>query len=260
MAEEMKKMKEDYEEQIRILQESTRIPISTSVPSVQQMNADFNQFYRGLVQTLQQLQHSISQLGDTSTTVLMNTALQQTTQLTTLHSSQMERQKKELTTAFQTQMNARKEVHDEEFVKLQEHYDNVSNAKNIEIEKLKQQKREMTQIVEKKLQNLQYTHEKEIEKERNIVAMLQQNLKEQKEAFMKQMSNRQSATELPEKEKRREITTNERDEITQLKAQLQNMSQINRQIVSENEKLKKAKNNLEQQIVLLSDQIVQMSM
>jgi len=92
------------------------------------------------------------------------------------------------------------------------------------------------------------------------VAMLQQNLKEQKEAFMKQMSNRQSATELPEKEKRREITTNERDEITQLKAQLQNMSQINRQIVSENEKLKKAKNNLEQQIVLLSDQIVQMSM
>jgi len=87
-------MKEDYEEQIRILQESTRIPISTSVPSVQQMNADFNQFYRGLVQTLQQLQHSISQLGDTSTTVLMNTALQQTTQLTTLHSSQMERQKK----------------------------------------------------------------------------------------------------------------------------------------------------------------------
>jgi len=94
MAEEMKKMKEDYEEQIRILQESTRIPISTSVPSVQQMNADFNQFYRGLVQTLQQLQHSISQLGDTSTTVLMNTALQQTTQLTTLHSSQMERQKK----------------------------------------------------------------------------------------------------------------------------------------------------------------------
>jgi len=48
-------------------------------------------------------------------------------------------------------MNARKEVHDEEFVKLQEHYDNVSNAKNIEIEKLKQQKREMTQIVEKKI-------------------------------------------------------------------------------------------------------------
>jgi len=47
-------------------------------------------------------------------------------------------------------MNSRKEVHDEEFVKLQEHYDNVLNAKNAEIEKLKQQKREMAQLVEKK--------------------------------------------------------------------------------------------------------------
>jgi len=153
-------MKEDYEEQIRILQESTRIPISTSVPSVQQMNADFSQFHRSYVQTLQQLQHSISQLGDTTSTVLMNNALQQATQLSTLHSSQMERQKKEFTNAFQTQMNNRKDVHDEEFVKIQEHYDNVLNAKGTDIEKLKQQKREMTQIVEKKLQNLQYTHEK----------------------------------------------------------------------------------------------------
>jgi len=144
-------MKEDYEEQIRILQESTRIPISTSVPSVQQMNADFSQFHKSYVQTLQQLQHSISQLGDTTSTVLMNNALQQATQLSTLHTNQMERQKKELTTAFQTQMNARKEVHDEEFVKLQEHYDNVVNAKSTEIEKLKQQKKEMVQIVEKKI-------------------------------------------------------------------------------------------------------------
>jgi len=105
------------------------------------MNADFSQFHKSYVQTLQQLQHSISQLGDTTSTVLMNNALQQATQLSTLHTNQMERQKKELTTAFQTQMNARKEVHDEEFVKLQEHYDNVVNAKSTEIEKLKQQKK-----------------------------------------------------------------------------------------------------------------------
>jgi len=88
--------------------------------------------------------------------------------------------------------------------------------------------------------------------------MLQQNLKEQKEAFMKQMSDRQAGTPQP-KEKQRELTSTEKDEISQLKAQLHNMSQLNRQIVTENEKLKKAKNNLEQQIVVLSDQIVQMS-
>jgi len=256
-------MKDDYEEQIRILQESTRIPISTSVPSVQQMNADFNQFYRSYVQTLQQLQYSISQLNTTNCTVLMNNVLQQTTQLSTIHNNQIERQKKELTNAFQTQMNARKEVHDEEFVKLQEHYDNVLNAKTMEIEKNKQQKKEMAQMVEKKLQNLQYTHEREIEKERNIVAMLQQNLEEQKEAFIKQISDQKPSiptTEPPKRENQRLDTIAEKDaEIAQLKAQLQNVSQVNRQIVAENEKLKISKNNLEQNIVLLSDQIMQMS-
>jgi len=146
----MKKMKEDYEEQIRILQESTRIPISTSVPSVQQMNTDFNQFYRSYVQTLQQLQQSVTQLSETNCSVLMNNVLQQTPQLSALHNSQIERQKKELTNAFQTQMNARKEVHDEEFEKLQKHYDNAITTKATEIDKVKQQKKEMAQLVEKK--------------------------------------------------------------------------------------------------------------
>jgi len=93
MVEEMKKMKEDYEEQIRILQESTRIPISTSVPSVQQMNTDFSQYHRGYVQSLQQLQRSISS-SDTNCIVLMNNVVQQTTQLNVVHNNQIERQKK----------------------------------------------------------------------------------------------------------------------------------------------------------------------
>jgi len=112
------------------------------------------------------------------------------------------------------------------------------------------------------LQKLQYTHEREIEKERNIVAMLQQNLEEQKEAFVKQMGERQEYSDLSRRENQRHDAnaTNEKDaEIAHLKTQLQNMSQVNRQIVAENEKLKKSKNNLEQNIVYLSDQIVQMS-
>jgi len=117
----------------------------------------------------------------------------------------------------------------------------------------------MVQIVEKKLQNLQYTHEKEIEKERNIVAMLQQNLKEQKEAFMKQMSDRQAGMDSFGRESRRDLSSSEREELAQLKAKVDNLTQINRQIITENEKLKKSKGNLESQIVLLSDQIVQMS-
>ncbi|ETO14836.1 hypothetical protein RFI_22531 [Reticulomyxa filosa] len=234
MEEEMKKMKEDYEEQIRILQESTRIPITTSVPTTQQMNADFTQHYRNHIQALQHLQQSTSQSGDTKNA--------------------------ELTNAFQTQMNTRKGVHDEELAKIQEHHDNVLKAKSAEIEKLKQQKREMAQVIEKKLQNLQYTHEREIEKERNIVAMLQQNLKDQKDAFLKQMSNKQPPPEPSTKESQQKTQNNEKDaEIARLKAQVQNLSQVNRQVVVENEKLKKSKNNLEQQIVILSDQIVQMS-
>ncbi|ETO27616.1 hypothetical protein RFI_09518 [Reticulomyxa filosa] len=183
MSEEIKKMKEDYEEQLRILQESTRIPISTSVPSLQQMNADFNQYYRSYVQSLQQLQQSISQSRDTNSAAFMNNVVQQTTQLNTAHNNQIEKQKKELTTAFQSQMNARKQAHDEEFAKLQEHHNETLKTKTEEIEKLKQQKKEMSQIVTKKLQNLQYTHEKEIEKERTIATLLQQNLKEQKKHF-----------------------------------------------------------------------------
>jgi len=251
-------MKEDYEEQIRILQESTRIPISTSVPSVQQMNTDFSQYHRGYVQSLQQLQRSISS-SDTNCIVLMNNVVQQTTQLNVVHNNQIERQKKELTNAFQTQMNIRKEVHDEECAKLKEHYDNLINSKNVEIERLKQQKRDMVQIVEKKLHNLQYTHEKEMEKERNIVAMLQQNLQEQKDVFVEQMSDRRVQSESLPKEKQRDNRTSEKEENAQLKIQLQNLSQVNRQIVAENEKLKKAKNNLEEQIMNLSDQIVQIS-
>ncbi|ETO31632.1 viral A-type inclusion protein [Reticulomyxa filosa] len=259
MEEEMKKMKEDYEEQMRILQESTRIPITTSIPTSQQMNADFSQHYRNHVQALQHLQQSMSLSSDTKNSGLANSVLQQVSQLNDSHNNQIERQKKELTNAFQTQMNTRKGVHDEELAKMQEHHDSVLKAKNTEIEKLKQQKREMAQVIEKKLQNLQYTHEREIEKERNIVAMLQQNLKDQKDAFLKQMSNRQSLPE-PPKENQSKTQNNEKDaEIARLKTQVQNLSQVNRQVVVENEKLKKSKDNLEQQIVILSDQIVQMS-
>jgi len=137
-------------------------------------------------------------------------------------------------------MNIRKEVHDEEGAKLKEHYDNIINSKNVEIERLKQQKRDMAQIVEKKLHNLQYTHEKEMEKERNIVAMLQQNLQEQKDVFVEQMSDRRVQSESLPKEKQRDNRTSEKDaENAQLKIQLQNMSKVNRQIVAENEKIEK---------------------
>jgi len=116
-------------------------------------------------------------------------------------------------------------------------------------------------MVTKKLQNLQYTHEREIEKERNIVSLLQQNLKEQKDAFVKQMAERQAEMESFTMRNQRSSEHSEKDtEIAQLKAQLHSMSQLNRQMVAENEKLKKSKNNLEQQIIVLSDQIVQMSM
>jgi len=150
------------------------------------------------------------------------------------------------------QMNGRKEFHDEEFMKLQEHYDNVLNAKAAEIEKLKQQKKEMSQIVEQKMQNLQYAHQKEIEKERNIIAMLQQNLKEQKEAFVKQVGEKQNSS----KEKKNENKNTQNDPSM---AEIQNLTQINRQVIAENEKLKKTKSKLEQQIVILSDHIVQMN-
>jgi len=45
----------------------------------------------------------------------------------------------------------------------------------------------------------------------------------------------------------------------QLTAEIQNLTQINRQVIAENEKLKKTKSKLEQQIVILSDHIVQMN-
>ncbi|ETO23837.1 viral A-type inclusion protein [Reticulomyxa filosa] len=242
-ANEIKKMKEDYEEQIRILQESTRIPITTSVLSLQNMTDGFNQYYQGHFQTLQQLQQAVVRLQDATCVNLINNALQQTSQLSVAHVNQLENQKKELTDAFQTQMNSRKEMHDEEFVKLQEHFDNVLYAKTIEIEKLKQQKKEMSQVVEKKLQGLRHSHEKEIEKERNIIAMLQQNLKEQKEAFMRQLVERNA------KENKAEGNSTQ---IAQLMAQVQSLTQVNRQTLSENEKLKKLKGQLEQQIVCLT--------
>jgi len=109
----------------------------------------------------------------------------------------------------------------------------------------------MSQLVEKKLQDLQYAHEKEIEKERNIIAMLQENLKEQKEAFVRQIGDRQ-----PTKDNRKNDNDHQN---TQLMAQFQNLTQVNRQIIAENEKLKKSKSKLEQQIVTLSDQILQLS-
>jgi len=245
-------MKEDYEEQIRILQESTRIPISTTVLSIQQNANDYNQHHQNHLQTLQQLKQSLSRLNDQTCNGLANSALQQATQMNTVHTGQIEHQKKELTDSFQMQMNGRKEFHDEEFMKLQEHYDNVLNAKAAEIEKLKQQKKEMSQIVEQKMQNLQYAHQKEIEKERNIIAMLQQNLKEQKEAFVKQVGEKQNSS----KEKKNENKNTQNDPSM---AEIQNLTQINRQVIAENEKLKKTKSKLEQQIVILSDHIVQMN-
>ncbi|ETO05048.1 hypothetical protein RFI_32347, partial [Reticulomyxa filosa] len=249
MTEEIKKMKDDYEEQIRILQESMRIPISTSASNTQQIG-EFKQYLQGLLQTLQQLKQGVTRFNDGNCASLANTALYQAEQLSAVHNHHLENQKKELTDTFQVQMNGRKEIHDEEFVKLQEHFDNVLNAKALEIEKLRQQKKEISQMVEKKLQNLQYVHEKEIEKERNIIAMLQQNLKDQKEAFVKQAGEKQNAT--------KENKTTEKEQIIQLMTQVQNITQVNRQVIAENEKLKKSKSKLEQQILVLSDQIVQM--
>jgi len=89
--------------------------------------------------------------------------------------------------------------------------------------------------------------------------MLQQNLKEQKEAFMKQMSDRQAETNSFGRENRRDLTSSEREEFAQMKTKVDNLTQINRQVITENEKLKKSKNNLETQIMMLSDQIVQLS-
>jgi len=102
------------------------------------------------------------------------------------------------------------------------------------------------------MQNLQYAHQKEIEKERNIIAMLQQNLKEQKEAFVKQVGEKQNSS----KEKKNENKNTQNDPSM---AEIQNLTQINRQVIAENEKLKKTKSKLEQQIVILSDHIVQMN-
>jgi len=118
----------------------------------------------------------------------------------------------------------------------------------------------MINVVNKKIQDLQYLHCEELKKERIIAKALSDELKEQSEVFMKdiqRLKDERNNNVKPITLNEQQIILDKDKEINDLKMKLEQMQRQQKEILLQNEALMKSKRTLEQQVMVLSDRIVQ---
>jgi len=103
-------------------------------------------------------------------------------------------------------------------------------------------------------------HCEELKKERIIAKALSDELKEQSEVFMKdiqRLKDERNNNVKPITLNEQQIILDKDKEINDLKMKLEQMQRQQKEILLQNEALMKSKRTLEQQVMVLSDRIVQ---
>jgi len=254
----MSQLQTQYEEKLARLKMT---PFDNKINNNQNTNTDFDNQCQIHLEHLKQISNALDQssLRSNSQSVLQ-TAFTQVNQLQRLHHLALDQQRKDFSQNYQTQFQNLQKSQTEQMETILQQAELRNQQQSIEIKKLKKDKREMINVVNKKIQDLQYLHCEELKKERIIAKALSDELKEQSEVFMKdiqRLKDERNNNVKPITLNEQQIILDKDKEINDLKMKLEQMQRQQKEILLQNEALMKSKRTLEQQVMVLSDRIVQ---